>query len=748
MRVSQLQIPEDAKRILLEAGYDSLWPPQEEAIEAGVLEGKNLVLASPTASGKTLIAELCILNNTLRGMGKALYLTPLRALANEKFEEFQKYRDLSKAGGSRIKIATSTGDYDSSDEWLQRYDIIISTNEKVDSLLRHKARWISEVGTIVADEIHLLTDQERGPTLEVTLTKLMKLNPKSQILALSATVKNAEEVAHWIRGAPVTTEWRPVPLKEGVFSTGEVQFKDGSARKVSEETGRPALDIALESVRNGGQALVFTETRRAAVQFGKKSSEALHGRLTSTQRRILGSLAGKVLSTGEKTRLSELLAEQIRSGAGFHHAGLAAAHRRIVENAFKAGHLKILAATPTLAAGVNLPARTVVISSYERYEPGYGRYPISVLEYKQYSGRAGRPTYDSYGESILVAKTADEQEYLMERYVCAEPEKVRSKLSAERVLRPHVLSTIATGFAHTEEGLYDFFSGTFYAQQNDLKSLRLKVGGILKLLAEEGMVKIESRNVSATRFGRRVSELYIDPISAVVIRDGLHNRPSRLTEISLLQLIAHTPDITPKTRPRGAESERLSLFAEEHSRELMFKNPGPWNLGLSYQHDYEDFLAELRCVMVLEEWIRETSEDDILRNHRFEPGDLLRLTQTSEWLMYAAEELAKLFEQKDLLRPIKLLRMRIRSGVKEELVELAQLEGVGRVRARMLYNSGFHTIADLRKASLGSLNVVPTIGIAMAKKIKDQVGGRLKAEEWDAFKKGERFDEQKLMTEY
>ncbi|MBS7622979.1 DEAD/DEAH box helicase [Candidatus Bathyarchaeota archaeon] len=748
MRVSQLKIPEEAKRILVEAGYDSLWPPQREAIEAGVLEGKNLVLASPTASGKTLIAELCILNNTLRCMGKALYLTPLRALANEKFEEFQRYRDLSKTDGSRIKIATSTGDYDSSDEWLQRYDIIISTNEKVDSLLRHKARWISEVGTIVADEIHLLTDQERGPTLEVTLTKLMKLNPKSQILALSATVKNAEEVAHWIRGAPVTTEWRPVPLKEGVFSTGEVQFKDGSARRISEETGRPALDIALESVRNGGQALIFTETRRTAVQFGKKSSEALHGRLTNTQRRILGNLAGKVLSTGEKTRLSELLAEQISSGAGFHHAGLAAAHRRIVENAFKAGHLKILAATPTLAAGVNLPARTVVISSYERYEPGYGRYPISVLEYKQYSGRAGRPTYDNYGESILVAKTADEQEYLMERYVCAEPEKVWSKLSAERVLRPHVLSTIATGFAHTEEGLYDFFSGTFYAQQNDLKSLRLKVGGILKFLAEEGMVKIESRNVSATRFGRRVSELYIDPISAVVIRDGLDNRPSRLTEISLLQLIAHTPDITPKTRPRGAESERLSLFADEHSRELMFKNPEPWNLGLSYQQDYEDFLAELRCVMVLEEWIRETSEDDILRNHRFEPGDLLRLTQTSEWLMYAAEELAKLLEQKDLIRPIKLLRMRIRSGVKEDLVELAQLEGVGRVRARMLHNSGFHTIADLRKASLGSLTVVPTIGITMAKKIKDQVGGRLKAEEWDAFKNGEIFDEQKLMTEY
>lgn len=748
MRIHELEIPDQVKKILTEAGYNTLYPPQEEAISAGVLDGRNLVLASPTASGKTLVAELCMLNNTLRGMGKALYLTPLRALASEKYEEFRKYRELRRADGSRIKIATSTGDYDSSDEWLERYDIIISTNEKVDSLLRHKTRWMSEVKTIVADEIHLLTDQDRGPTLEVTLTKLMELNPKAQFLALSATVKNADDVARWIKGVPITTEWRPVPLKEGVYCAGEAQFKDGSARKIPEDTGRPPLDIALEVLRDGGQTLVFTETRRTAVQFGKKAAATLSGRLSNAQKRGLKIIADRILSYGEKTRLGELLAEQVLLGAGFHHAGLAAVHRRIVEDSFRSGHLKILAATPTLAAGVNLPARAVVISSYERYEPGYGRYPISVLEYKQYSGRAGRPRYDSFGEAILIAKTADEQEYLMENYVCAEPEKIWSKLSVEKVLRPHVLSTIATGFAHTEEGLYDFFSRTFHAQQYDLKTLRSKVGRILEFLVKQEMVEMESNKVAATRFGKRVSELYIDPLSAVIIRDGLYNRPSRLTELSLLQLIAHTPDITPRPYPRGRESERLSIYAEEHAEELVFKRPEPWSEMLSYEQDYDDFLSELKCVAVLEDWIRETSEDEILNNHKVEPGDLLRLTQTSEWLMYATEELARLFQHKDLLKPVKQLRTRIQSGVKEELVELVQLEGIGRIRARMLYNSGFHTIADLKRASLSALTAVPTIGTAVAKKIKDQVGGKLKAEEWEALKRGEMFDEQKLMTEY
>ena len=748
MKVAELDVPSQVRTILLENGYPTLYPPQTEAIAAGVLKGKNVVLASPTASGKTLVAELCLLNNTINNLGKALYLTPLRALASEKYEEFQKYRKLTKQDGSRLKIATSTGDYDSSDEWLERYDIIIATNEKVDSLLRHKARWMSEVRTIVADEIHLLTDQDRGPTLEVTLTKLMELNPKAQFLALSATVKNADDVARWIKGVSITTDWRPVPLKEGVYCEGETQFKDGSARKIPEDTGRPALDIALETVLNNGQALVFTETRRTAVDFGKKAAAALSGRLSNTQKRTLKLLADKVLSTGEKTRLSDLLAEQILSGSGFHHAGLAAAHRKIVEDSFKAGHLKILAATPTLAAGVNLPARVVVVSSYERYEPGYGRYPISVLEFKQFSGRAGRPRYDSFGEAVLIAKTTDEQEYLMKNYVCAEPEKIWSKLSVEKVLRPHVLSTIATGFAHTEEGLYGFFSRTFHAQQYDLKTLRSKVGRILEFLVKQEMVEMESNELSATRFGRRVSELYIDPLSAVIIRDGLYNRPSKLTEVSLLQLISHTPDIAPRPRPRGGESEKLSTFAEEHSEELVFKAPEPWGEMPSYEQDYDDFLSELKCITVVADWIEEMSEDDILRNHRVEPGDLLRLTQTSEWLIYATEELAKLFQHKDLLKLVKQLRTRVQNGVKEELVQLVQLEGIGRIRARMLFNNGFKTLADLRRADLSSLTAVPTIGVAVARKSKEQVGGKLKAEEWEALKKGEMFDEQKLMTEY
>jgi helicase len=698
LKINELDIPEQIKRIIVQHGYNQLYPPQEEAITAGVLNRKNVVLASPTASGKTLVAELCILKNILENDTKCIYLTPLRALANEKYEEFKKYRELTKSNGEKLEISVSTGDYDSTDEWLGKYDIIISTNEKADSLLRHKAPWMQQIDTIVADEIHLLTDQGRGPTLEVTLTKLMKLNPNAQFLLLSATVKNADEISKWIKGIPITTEWRPVPLREGVFYDGEIQFKDGSARRILTETKKPAIDIALDILKQGGQALIFTQTRRNAVSYGKNISKVLSRKISTSLKKDLKTVADKILTSGERTGLSEILAEQVKLGTAFHHAGLNASHRRLIEESFKDGKIKILSATPTLAAGVNLPARVVLISNYRRYDPESWSEEISVLEYKQLAGRAGRPKYDKTGESILIAK-----------------------LSIENVLRPHVLSTIATGFAYTEEDLYDFFSQTFHAQQHDLQMLKSKVGKILRFLFNEEMITMESRKLLATPFGRRVSELYIDPVSAVIIRDGLYNRPEKLTEVSILQLVSHTPDLSPKLYPRGKESEQLIAYASEHSSELIFKQPDPWNSMYSYEQNLDDFISEIKCVAVMNDWIQEITENDLLGKYKVESGDLLRLTQTAEWLIFASNQLARLFQHKDLMRKFPILRRRIQYGIKEELIELVGLKGIGRIRARMLHNAGFHKIVDIRKANLQSLISVPTIGTTLAKNIKKQI---------------------------
>jgi helicase len=743
LKVDELPLHNSIKEILASSGIVKLFPPQQEAIKAGALEGKNLVLASPTASGKTLIAELCALKHVLEQSGKVLYLSPLRALANEKFEEFKKYRSIKKGNGRRISVGISTGDYDSSDPWLGKHDIIVTTNEKADSLLRHRARWVSDVSLVVADEVHLLNEPERGPTLEVVLARLIQVNLNIQILALSATIKNAEELAEWLKAIAVTTDWRPVTLREGVLLHDEVLFKDGGAQKLEKNSKDPTINLALHTVKSGGQALAFAGTRRNSVTLAKKMATNIKPLLSKPMKRSLRQIAERILAVGERTRISEQLCELVGKGVAFHHAGLGGGHRKIIEDAFREGKIKILTATPTLAFGVNLPARVVIINEYRRYEPGYGYYPIAVLEYKQMAGRAGRPCYDKVGDSILIAKSEDERDYLMESYILSDTERIWSKLAVERILRSHVLATIASDFAHSEQGLYEFFGKTFYSYQYDPRAIKGVIGRSLGFLFAEKMIEVVGDKVRATKFGRRVSELYIDPLTGVVIRDALTNRAERLTEISFLHMIARTPDMFPKLRPYSKEMDELQFFVEDHQDEFMFDIPELYQDRLSF----EEFLGEVKMAWVLKAWMEETTEDGMIERFRVQPGDLYRLISTAKWLLHASHELASLFRHKDIFTYLAKLAVRIEKGVKPELLPLVKLEGVGRVRARILYNSGLKNMHDLKTARLEKLTALPLIGPRLARKIKEQVGGFVKAEEWQKLKKGEAED-QRALTEY
>ena len=743
MKITDLSIPESVKEIIIRSGLVELYPPQEEAIKARALEGRNLVLASPTASGKTLVAEFCALKHILEKNGKTIYLTPLRALASEKHQEFKKYTSIRKPNGRRIRIGISTGDYDSTDAWLERYDIIVTTNEKADSLLRHRAKWMDEISLVVADEVHLLNDGERGPTLEVVLARLMQVNPDMQVLALSATINNVEEIAEWLKAGYVTTEWRPIQLNEGVVLHEEIQFKDGDARKIEKKSRNSAINLALNTIKSGGQALIFANTRRKAVTLAKKATSEVEGLLSKPVKRALGRDAEKILAAGERTRISELLAELVQHGAAFHHAGLGGGHRRVIEDSFRRGKIKVLAATPTLAFGVNLPARTVVIQDYRRYESGYGYYPISVLEYKQMAGRAGRPKYDKVGEAILTAKNSDEADYLMESYILAKPERIWSKLAVERILRSHVLATIAADFAHMERGIYEFFGRTFYAYQYDVKAIKSVIAKILKYLYDEEMIDVAGDDIFATKFGKRVSELYIDPVSAVIIRNALKYRPAYLTELSLLHMIAHTPDMAPKLRPYTQEIDQVAIFMEEHKGELLVDLPDEWEDRIAY----EELLGEVKTAMVLKGWIEEMSEDQTIERFRVQPGDLYRTIQNAKWLLHATHELARLFGNKQVRPQTLRLMERIEKGVKKELLPIVKLEGVGRVRGRILYNAGYKTIEDIKHAPIKDLVSLPLIGPRLAKKIKEQVGGFVRKEEWKKLEKGEEW-EQKALTEY
>lgn len=215
MKISELKLPEFFKQHY--AKFPNLTPIQGKSVDAGLLENKSLLVCAPTASGKTLVATMGIIKALERG-GKAIYLVPLKALANEKFKEYSKLLD-----GTNYKAIISIGDLDSESNYLAKYDLLIMTTEKLDSLLRRKVAWLSEVKIVVVDEIHLLNDPSRGPTLEIILT-LLKQFVKPQLIGLSATIGNPKELAEWLGAELVIDDWRPVELKQGIYCDGETEF--------------------------------------------------------------------------------------------------------------------------------------------------------------------------------------------------------------------------------------------------------------------------------------------------------------------------------------------------------------------------------------------------------------------------------------------------------------------------------------------------------------------------------------------
>ena len=307
------------------------------------------------------------------------------------------------------------------------------------------------------DEVHLIHDPTRGPTLEVIIAHFRALNPETQIIALSATIQNAVELTDWLDAKLIQSDWRPVPLKEGVLYKKDINFNDGSKRTI-EGNAKKSLELLVEEgLRDGGQSLVFVNSRRSTVSVANKLTKIIGPELKNNEKKKLETISKKL--TGNQfdfTSVLQTLPECIQRGVAFHNAGLSSAQRRIVETEFKAGLIKCIVATPTLAAGVNIPARRVIIRDLWRYDMNFGLTPIPILEYKQQAGRAGRPRFDTTGEAITIAKDSNQQDQIFFNYILADTEPIYSKLGNQAALRMHLLSAIATQFVKTSDDITDF----------------------------------------------------------------------------------------------------------------------------------------------------------------------------------------------------------------------------------------------------------------------------------------------------
>jgi helicase len=593
--------------------------------------------------------------------------------------------------------------------------------------MRNAASWVRDLAVLVVDEIHLLNDVGRGPTLEMTITKLRRCNPGLQVIGLSATVANGRELADWLEAEMISSEWRPIRLREGIICNGKLVFSDGEAPLLAMKD--EALALVKDTLSQEAQILIFESSR--------KNAEAAASRLTGLIPEDSAShdLSQSILATGESDTAARL-ASCVCRGVAFHHAGLLPEQRRLVEQGFRDNRIKVIASTPTLAAGLNLPARRVLIKSYKRYEYGRGMTPIPVIEYRQMAGRAGRPGLDPYGESFLLAKSVSEMEELFEHYIHGTPEEIWSKLASESALRTHLLSTFAAGFARSEPELKAFIATTFYAKQQDPWNLDVTIEKVLDFLRDNDMIEEgDGGKLLPTRLGSLVSKLYIDPLSAVIMLENLAQRKAsdrlvrektatdrdksdRFTsalelekaarripaDLSLIHLISMTPDMD--LLYVQAADGWVEEFIDQHHSELY------------YEDNYDYLLREAKTAAMLMDWISEVKEEQIASRYRIGPGDIRRSAETAEWLMHSLAELSK-HQDLGITFKAEQLAERIHYGASQDLLGLLNLKGVGRVRARKLYLSGITSLEKLKAAE--QTEVVRLLGPRIAEKVISQL---------------------------
>ncbi len=495
--------------------------------------------------------------------------------------------------------------------------------------------------------------------------------------------------------------------------------------KIGLKTKNATTNIALDCIEKNKQALVFVNSKRGAEKQAEDIAKTI--KQESKEGSEIGDRVLNILS--KPTKQCKRLAGCLKCGIAFHHSGLHPKQRQLIEDAFRSGRIKVISATPTLAAGLDLPAFRVIVRDTKRYVMKYGMRPIAVLEYLQMIGRAGRPKFDSYGEGICIAKNEKNKEELYCSYLTGEPENIESKLAVEPVLQMYLLSLISSGIISTKNDITEFFNKTFWAHQyKDTNELYTKIESVLNLLIEWGFLaettksefiqasELSKYEYKATRLGKRVSELYLSPQTAHSFIEGLGKAAEirELKPISFLQLVASSLEIRPFLKVKTMEFDVYEARKDECQEYLLREAPA------ADDFEYEEFLCCLKTAMLLEGWTNEYDEEHLTERYGTTPGELHTKKEVGDWLLYALTELAKIKGYTKLISILNRLHIQIRYGIKEELIPLVRIRNIGRVRARILYRNGIKDVGDIRNTELSKIAAL--IG-PVAAKLKEEIGG-------------------------
>lgn len=661
-------------------------PAQKAVIESGYLEDKsNYIISIPTASGKTVLGILPALKTILNG-GKAVYAAPLLSIQNEKVKEF---KSIEKHG---IKV----GKHPSNS------DLSVMVFESFDALTRFSWNVLREVDTLIIDEFHMIGEYSRGPTLESAITRAKIINPSLRIIALSATLKNIDEIEQWLDGKTVEHDYRPVPLNKEVLDAEMFNTKNKNDVIVK---------IVEKAIEDNSQALSFVSTRRFTESLATYVAKKIDKKTTKEQKQKFKQVADKLLEVPKKkgslpTTTCLKLAEAAEKGVVFHHAGLFNEQKEIIEDEFRNGNILMITATPSLMYGVNLPSKYVVIRDHTRWTSN-GPASIPVFDYEQMSGRAGRPQYDDVGYSYLVAKTMDEAFDLEARYVNGEIELTNSKLIDNKdAIYKQIIAQIASSLSKNLDDLNDFFGKTLYGFQMKNNpsmsmfaqdSLNWELESALEFLLQNGIIRATPEGLKTTDFGNLIAKSNYAVETAVKIKEYVSTM-EKLNPAEMIYALAETPDL-PLISFKGRKSkdpvrDKLSecgLFAVD------IGNP------------------EATAVSLIE-WIDERNEYEIENAYNVYSASTRRSAYEASRLVKFAKNTLEVLGNYSNLKDMDYLSARLYYGVKEDIIPLVVgVKRLGRKRARLLMK----TFGDnLSEASEKDLQKVEGIGPKLAGKVK------------------------------
>ncbi|MFB3852594.1 MAG: DEAD/DEAH box helicase [Vicinamibacterales bacterium] len=643
--------------------YIELNPAQKEVVDRGLLTtGFSSVLQMPTGAGKTWLAEQAIAA-TLESGARAIYLTPLRALANELVERW-------RARFQGYEVGVFTGEYGQKQAYpvpFERAQLLVMTPERLDACTRHWRShwgWFPKVGLLVVDELHLLGERGRGPRLEGAIMRARRLNPFLQLIGLSATLGNRSELAEWLSGVDFGSDWRPIPI-------------EWRCVRYQRATDKPRIlrEQVAACVAEGGQSLVFVQSRRRAEQLSSELFEA-------------------------------------GIAAGHHHAGLDSQDRRRLENDFRNGALRVLVSTGTLEMGLNLPARQVVLYDLQCFN-GIDFVPLSTNTVWQRAGRAGRRGLDTRGEVVLMAPAWDR---VADKYPAGQFERVLSGLSEGPALAEQILAEVSSGLARTRAQLGRNLQQSLAWHQRRLSQVDLVVGEMLDagMLAEVSDDNAQGVVLKPTRLGRIAVRQMLAPSTVLRLARALQGESTeRLTFLDLLLVCAQTDDCEPLI---PLDFDEIDEIGARLARERSFLLSGSQSDILArFEARGRRLLAVIKTALIAREWTRRGNADEVADVFGCYAFEVRRLSESLERILTAAIAVITppkeegdapapgpppglLDDEPPLQERVKALAAMVAHGVDEQVVTLTFLSGIGGTLARRLRAAGISDVEELALA--------------------------------------------------